>query len=129
MLDILIHIKTYIKNQKWVLVTIPLVSILFFFVTQPHPHKGKINHEQFTYLGMIRNGAHDGSGTMTFTNGDTYNGNFKSGKFDAKGTFISKSDHWSYTGNFKAGTPNGDGIMKIGDKETKVKMRNGMILK
>lgn len=119
----------FVGVRKWVLIFIPVFFILIFLITLPHPHNGVIKDAQFTYTGMLLKGAPEGKGTMIFQNGDTYTGDFKSGKFNDQGTFTSKKEKWTYSGAFKDGSPNGNGELTSSGKTKKVKMQNGVIIK
>ncbi|PCS06934.1 membrane protein [Lactococcus plantarum] len=119
----------FVGAQKWILIFIPVFFILLFLLTLPRMHKGTIKDDQFTYTGTLLKGVPEGSGTMVFQNGDTYTGNFKSGKFNDQGTFTSKKDKWTYKGSFKNGSPDGKGEMISSGKTQKISMKNGVIIK
>lgn len=119
----------FVGVQKWILIFIPVFFILLFLVTLPHTNKGIIKDQQFTYTGFLLKGVPEGTGMMVFQNGDTYTGDFKSGKFNDQGTLTSKKDKWTYKGSFKNGSPDGNGEMTSSGKTQKVKMKNGVIIK
>lgn len=50
----------------------------------------------------------DGSGTETWPNGDVYTGEWKSDKYDGKGTL--KTGSSTYAGTFKEGRKHGYGL-------------------
>lgn len=129
MKSILLHTKEFVQKERWCLAFIPIFFIFLFLITQPRLHKGVIKNNEFTYTGTLINGQPEGTGKMIYKNGDTYNGNFNSGKFNSKGTFSSHNGNWTYSGYFKNGEANGDGVMTISGKSQAVKMRNGIIIK
>lgn len=54
------------------------------------------------------NGSFSGEGTLSFENGDSYEGTFLNVFFDGQGTFISH-EGWQYQGAFTQGVANGQG--------------------
>lgn len=106
---------SFIDERKYLLVLIPVFFLLLFLLTLNRTHTGTIKTEAFTYSGQILNDAPNGKGTMTYANGDSYNGNFKTGKFSGSGTFTAKSSNWSFAGTFKNGLPDGKGVMTTPD--------------
>lgn len=50
----------------------------------------------------------NGQGTLTFENGDVYEGQFRNGIFNGNGTYKSVSG-WVYTGQFRNGYADGKG--------------------
>ncbi|EHI69277.1 MORN repeat-containing protein [Streptococcus ictaluri] len=66
---------------------------------------------QIKYTGYVLNHKMNGQGKLVYSNGDTYDGQFKNGVFEGKGTFTA-SNGWSYSGQFKAGQADGKGVLK-----------------
>lgn len=60
------------------------------------------------YNGYVIASKMNGQGTLTFENGDVYEGQFKNGIFHGKGTYTS-TNGWVYTGEFKNGYAEGKG--------------------
>ena len=54
------------------------------------------------YLGEWKNGEMSGQGTKTWTNGDMYEGDFKDGRYHGQGTYT-WSDGRKYVGEFNDG--------------------------
>lgn len=82
--------------------------------TNGYPHgNGKSIYQQpdekgsIVYEGCWKEGRRDGNGILTYTNGSTFKGGFKRGRFHGKGTFSSKASHLMYTGNFYRGYVSG----------------------
>ena len=59
------------------------------------------------YKGQWEDGI-SGKGTLTFKNGDSYEGDFKNGKMNGNGTYCWK-DQACYTGSWKEDQMNGNG--------------------
>ena len=70
------------------------------------------------YIGKLKNGKMDGSGTYIYKDGDKYVGLFKNGKFEGNGTYIYK-DGDKYVGQFKNGKFEGKGILYNSDGSIK----------
>ena len=62
------------------------------------------------YEGEFKNGKKDGKGTMTYKNEYEYQGDWKNGKRDGKGVYISKTSKDRYEGDFKSDKAEGKGI-------------------
>lgn len=71
------------------------------------------------YVGSFVNGMYNGKGTMFFNNGAFLTGEWKSGKLNGKGSFLSESG-LLYIGDFVNGAKDGKGILFYKD--------NGMIM-
>lgn len=69
-----------------------------------------LDNGQLHYNGTIVANKMNGQGTLTFANGDVYEGQFKNGTFHGHGTYTSASG-WVYVGQFKNGYA--DGIGKL----------------
>lgn len=63
-----------------------------------------------TYEGEFRNGLFNGKGTLTSRNGDRYEGEFKDGLMDGRGVYVSKNGD-RYEGEFKDNYYSGKGIL------------------
>ncbi|HSB97497.1 MAG TPA: hypothetical protein VLC91_13655 [Spongiibacteraceae bacterium] len=61
------------------------------------------------YQGQCANGKPEGIGEVTFNNGDRFNGEFKNGRIDGKGTWTSGTSGNTYTGNWRNGRRAGEG--------------------
>src|SRR3989338_1678469 len=61
------------------------------------------------YDGNFKNGLFNGKGTLTRRDGARYEGEFKDGLFDGKG-IVNHSNGVKYEGEFKDGLANGKGI-------------------
>jgi hypothetical protein len=58
-----------------------------------------------SYVGVIEDGVFHGEGVLTFSNGDSFEGNFVQGK--RSGTGIYKSDKYTFEGEWKEDLMNG----------------------
>ena len=67
------------------------------------------------YEGNFKNGKHDGKGTLRWKTGDTYIGLFKDGKFDGQGVMTWASGA-SYDGEWENDKKHGQGTEMIGDQ-------------
>lgn len=114
-----------IKKIKWTRSTIELITVAVIIIlglsvfTIGTKHEGTLTYDNgnITYKGTIAHHRMNGQGTLTYTNGDTYEGQFRNGVFDGQGTYTSKKG-WSYTGEFKKGQPDGQGTLKTVDDKT-----------
>lgn len=61
------------------------------------------------YQGQCVNGRPEGSGAVSFVNGDRLEGEFLDGRVHGKGTWVSGSSGNSYTGNWRNGRRDGEG--------------------
>ncbi|HEV8270694.1 MAG TPA: hypothetical protein VGQ04_05270 [Chitinophagaceae bacterium] len=71
------------------------------------------------YVGRFVNGMYDGKGTMFFKDGELLSGDWRTGKLNGKGSFLSESGVL-YIGDFVNGIKEGKGILFFKD--------NGMIM-
>ena len=128
MRDTFTFIWDYISERKWLLALLPLFFVVLFFLAQPLQTTGQLSTSNFHYTGGLKAGVPNGEGTLTYTNGDRYTGNFSDGKFQGKGNFISKSGKWQFSGNFSDGQADGKGTMTLPDGKSKtVTYRSGVI--
>jgi hypothetical protein len=109
------RLSTFAASHKYLLCLLPVIFLVVFFATFSTSYSGTLKKNNFTYLGKIENAVPNGSGTITYSNGDTYKGNFSDGKFSGQGTFTSKDGKWTYSGNFTNGLPNGKGSLTTAD--------------
>ena len=77
-------------------------------------HKTEIN-KFGTYEGEFKNGLKDGKGTMNYKNEYAYEGDWKEGKREGKGTYINKITHEKLEGDFKSDKAEGKGIATYKD--------------
>lgn len=68
-----------------------------------------------SYKGYVLSNKMSGVGSLTFENGDHYEGEFKNGIFHGKGTFTAASG-WTYIGNFENGLAHGQGKLTTESK-------------
>ena len=73
------------------------------------------------YVGEVLNNLPNGQGTMTFANGDVYEGTWKDGNMDGKGTYrfydVEKDKFISeYVGDFRSNKIEGEGKRTYADK-------------
>ncbi len=61
------------------------------------------------YIGSFENGKFNGQGKLTYSNGDTYEGEFKDNKKHGKGTLLLDSVGESYRGQFEDDMISGEG--------------------
>ncbi|MDR0199319.1 MAG: hypothetical protein LBI43_01935 [Streptococcaceae bacterium] len=115
MRDTLETIAQFLADRKYLYAILPVIFIIIFALSLGFPHEGTLKTTTYSYTGMIFNGQPEGEGTLTYTNGDSYVGHFKEGKFEALGTFHSKAGNWSYTGNFSDGVADGKGTLTTPD--------------
>jgi hypothetical protein len=62
-----------------------------------------------SYQGQCQNGRPDGSGEVTFSNGDRFRGEFRNGRIDGQGTWTSGTSGNMYTGSWRNGKRAGEG--------------------
>ncbi|MGQ7463034.1 hypothetical protein ACTGZQ_11135 [Streptococcus suis] len=67
-----------------------------------------LDEGRIQYNGNVVASKMNGQGTLTFENGDVYEGQFKNGIFNGNGTYKSVNG-WVYTGQFKNGYADGKG--------------------
>lgn len=77
--------------------------------------KFTFDKHNITYKGEVKNHLMDGTGTLTFDNGDQYKGGFSKGIINGFGIYKSTMG-WAFEGEFKDGKPNGQGNVIIDDK-------------
>ena len=98
----------YLTRTNFEIVAVTLIALSAILVfTSNIPDKGVLTLDK----GAIK----DGQGTLTFKNGDKYEGDFKNGIFDGKGKFTSKSG-WKYEGEFSKGQADGQGTLTTEQK-------------
>ena len=68
-----------------------------------------------TYEGEFKNGLKDGKGTMNYKNEYAYEGDWKEGKREGKGTYINKITQEKLEGDFKSDKAEGKGIATYKD--------------
>ena len=66
----------------------------------------------------------DGAGKYTYSKGESYEGNWKNGKFHGKGKFIWK-DGYYHEGEFKNGRANGEGTETLPNGQLKGEYKDG----
>lgn len=104
------------KNLELAALAGILLCILgLFFGRIPRQDSLQLDQGKLVYQGSVLHHKMDGKGTLTFENGDRYEGDFKNGLFEGKGTFTSK-DGWVYTGDFKKGLADGTGKLTTENK-------------
>jgi hypothetical protein len=64
------------------------------------------------YIGEFMDGYRNGQGTMTWPNGDSYVGEWHENNRHGKGTYIRKG-YWKYEGNFDYGVKDGHGALTL----------------
>ena len=64
------------------------------------------------YHGQCMNGKPEGMGEVIFNNGDRFNGEFKAGRIDGKGTWTSGTSGNTYDGSWRNGKRNGEGTYR-----------------
>ena len=72
--------------------------------------------EEFTYSGDLRDGLFHGPGSIHFSEGERFDGNFAEGRFDGTGEFFSAEDDWNFSGEFRSGRISG-GTLKTDSGE------------
>ncbi|MFD1317367.1 MORN repeat-containing protein [Loigolactobacillus zhaoyuanensis] len=77
--------------------------------------KTELDHGALTYQGQMAENKFAGQGKLKLRDQDYYVGQFKAGRFDGHGRFISHAG-WSFQGDFKRGTPSGNGELKLQGK-------------
>ncbi len=79
---------------------------------------GVFKTKSSTYSGPFENDLYSGWGALIFTDGSEYRGNFKAGKKNGDGTFITKVrglTYTTYSGNFVDDSMSGKGTMRYKD--------------
>lgn len=80
------------------------------------------------YIGNFENGKADGQGSFTYQDGSKYVGEFKNDKFDGHGT-LAYADGNKYVGEFKNDKVNGQGILTYADGNKYVgEFKNGQLV-
>ncbi|MFV0555539.1 MAG: hypothetical protein ACK5LM_00260 [Lactovum sp.] len=115
MLKFFKSLSLLIEEKKYLLCLFPFFFMLLFVLTNDYPHNGEIVTNSYKYTGSILKDSPYGEGEILFKNGDKYSGEFKEGKFDGQGVFVSKEGKWTYTGNFKNGFIEGKGRLQTPD--------------
>lgn len=90
------------------LLFVVICALSVFTSRIPNKHALTLDNGKITYNGYVVANKMSGFGTLTFENGDKYEGNFKNGIFNGQGTFTSASG-WVYEGQFKNGLAHGQG--------------------
>ncbi|MBF0777200.1 hypothetical protein [Streptococcus cuniculi] len=103
--------KTYLTRsniEKACIALIIVCALSVFLGRIPTQQTLKLDEGKMTYHGTVIANKMTGQGSLTFANGDKYEGQFKDGIFNGKGTFHSASG-WTYEGEFKNGIADGEG--------------------
>ena len=118
------NIYKYINDQK----PIPSKDSSSSSDSPPHIDSFKLNSNIITqkteiidgnkYEGEFKNGKKDGKGTMTYKNGYIYIGEWKNGYKHGKGVYINSKSQDKFEGEFKNGKADGKGqaLYNNGDK-------------
>jgi hypothetical protein len=64
------------------------------------------------YQGQCVKGKPEGVGEVRFSNGDRFNGEFKNGRIDGRGTWTSGTSGNTYAGSWRNGKRNGEGTYR-----------------
>lgn len=110
-------------------IIILILGLSVFFV--PVKSKTSLTYDggNLVYTGYVANHRMNGYGTLTYSNGDTYDGDFVNGVFEGKGKFTAKLG-WTYEGGFHKGKPHGQGILTAKNgKVYKGKFKQGVYQK
>ncbi len=92
--------------------------------TNHHRTEGHVIKECIRYDGQWNNGYMDGVGTVSWDDGVIYQGSIKNNEFDGQGKMYTGEGNILYTGGFKSGLKEGDGVTtlyttkKTGGKDT-----------
>ncbi|MFC3932250.1 MORN repeat-containing protein [Streptococcus dentapri] len=106
-----------ISREKLELAAVIVMALCALTVlTMPFGFKKTLTFDKgrIVYTGIVKNNKMNGQGTLTYKNGDKYQGNFSDGQFDGQGTFTSK-DGWTYKGDFDKGQADGQGTLTTAD--------------
>ena len=79
--------SVYITRPRLEIATVVVIALCAIFVFVGNmPKQGvlKLDGDSLVYDGSIVRGKMNGKGTMTFSNGDTYTGEFKNGHLTVK---------------------------------------------
>lgn len=97
------------RNLEIAAVVFVILCALIAFTGQiGHKEVLSLDNGKITYDGFVVSSKMNGQGTLTFENGDSYEGEFSNGIFNGKGTYKSAKG-WTYTGQFKNGYADGKG--------------------
>ncbi|MGT2799568.1 hypothetical protein [Streptococcus marmotae] len=110
--------KSYLTRstiEKGGVLLILLCALSVFLGRIPIKQAISLDNGKMTYHGTVVASKMSGKGTLTFENGDKYEGQFKNGIFNGKGTFTSAAG-WSYEGEFKNGIAEGQGKLTTESK-------------
>ncbi|OLF49668.1 hypothetical protein BU200_06125 [Streptococcus acidominimus] len=105
------NLNTYLTRpriEKACVALMILCALSVFLGRTPSKQTLSLDNGKITYHGIVVANKMSGKGTLTFENGDTYDGQFTNGIFNGKGTFRSASG-WTYEGEFKNGIADGEG--------------------
>ncbi len=84
------------------------------FEPMPESYYGEITFKNGLYKGYLISGVPNGSGILTFSNGESYIGGFSDGEFNGRGVY-NYQDGSSYDGMWFEGEINGQGALHFAD--------------
>ncbi len=106
-------IKPYLTRRHMemaALVFVLLCALFVYLSGRQHQAVLSLKNGEINYSGQVVRNKPSGTGKITFSNGDVYEGEFEAGSFDGKGNFKAVSG-WSYEGQFEAGLAHGQGTL------------------
>lgn len=83
-------------------------------IQMPERVYGTIAYKEGLYTGYLYGGLPDGTGTLVFNSGESYNGSFSQGEFNGNGLY-KFNDGRRYDGMWYEGEINGDGTLYYAD--------------
>ena len=105
------------KNIELGCLCLIVISTLSVFTTRLTTQETlSLDNGAIQYTGPALNHKMQGTGKLTFQNGDVYEGEFKDGIFHGQGRFTS-SQGWTYVGGFHKGMAEGKGTLTTKDKK------------
>lgn len=128
----ILYIGLYIKgilNGKGIRLSLINNTLLYKgdFVNGLREGKGIETSNSCTYEGEYVKDVKCGKGLLTFTSGDSYEGEFENNTFNGKGHYIWIKNGREYIGEYKEGKFHGQGLYKIsGNEYFKGNYVNGM---
>ncbi|GMI21647.1 hypothetical protein TeGR_g8081 [Tetraparma gracilis] len=87
----------------------------------PGGEDGEETVEKAKFVGTYKDGIREGSGSMTYPNGDSYEGEWKNGQMEGEGTYMYKTSGDVYSGTFVGGKKHGAGLYEFGKDKSVIK--------
>jgi len=96
-------------------ITILILAVISLIPASQAHQKMQLDHGRLSYVGTVFEHKFTGKGALKFKNHDRYVGQFKDGRFEGTGQFVSHTG-WQLKGTFKNGEPTGKVQLRVGNK-------------